>query len=166
MQISGAKAIQRTRNYGPIDNDFFWLKYPHHLEYQQSLQVTIYCSFDFKTFPFDYHNCDFNFGSVGNGMEKILLDSSKVRYKKQFVLFGQGLLRLDDTGLPFDVSIESLEPFDHFQAGFNYSFTGMRIHLSRNEFGQLIGGYYGPTFLCSLLSQISYAINTDMVCYF
>ena len=165
MQISGAKAIQRTRNYGPIDNDFFWLKYPHHLEYQQSLQVTIYCSFDFKTFPFDDHNCDFNFGSVGNGMEKILLNSSKLHYKKQFVLFGQGLLRLDDTELPFDVSIESLEPFDHFQAGFNYSFTGMRIHLSRNEFGQLIGGYYGPTFLCSL-SQISYAINTDMVSYF
>ena len=78
----------------------------------------------------------------------------------------KGMLKLDDTGLPFDVSIESLEPFAHFQAGFNYSFTGMRIYLSRNEFGQLIGGYYGPTFLCSLLSQISYAINTDIVSYF
>ena len=154
------------RNYGPIDNDFFWIKFPHLIEYQQALKVTIYCSFDFKTFPFDSHNCDFNFGSLGIDVERILLNSSRVRYKKQFVWVGQGLLRLDDTGLPFDTSIESLEPFDHFQAGFTYSFTGMRIHLSRNEFGQLIGGCYGPTFLCSLLSQISYAINTDIVSYF
>ena len=59
------------RNYGPIDNDFFWIKYPHLIEYQQALKVTIYCSFDFKTFPFDSHNCDFNFGSLGIDVEFI-----------------------------------------------------------------------------------------------
>ena len=83
------------RNYGPIDNDFFWIKYPHLIEYQQALKVTIYCSFEFKTFPFDSHNCDFNFGSLGIDVERILLNSSRVRYKKTICM---GWPRTSKTG--------------------------------------------------------------------
>ena len=51
LQISGAKTVQRTRKYGPTDNDYFWFSSPHNFEYQQALKATIYCSFDFKVSP-------------------------------------------------------------------------------------------------------------------
>ena len=55
--MSGSKTIQRTRNYGPKDSDYFWFQSPHNFEYQQALKATIYCSFDFQTYPFDTHYC-------------------------------------------------------------------------------------------------------------
>ena len=123
----------------------------------------MYCSFDFKNYPFDSHQCELNFGSLGNTIVSIEMNSTRVRYEKKKVELGQGHLKMEKLSLPFDVSLESVEPFYHFQAGFTYSFTGMKIYLTRNDFGQLIGGYYGPTFLFSLLSLMSYTIHTDVV---
>ena len=66
LKISGAKTIQRTRNYGPKDSDYFWFQTPHNFEYQQEQKPTIYCSFDFQTYPFDTHYCDFKFCCCGS----------------------------------------------------------------------------------------------------
>ena len=57
LQINEAKLVSRTRKYGPTDEDFFWFFYPHNFEFQQALKVEIYCTFDFKSFPFDSHEC-------------------------------------------------------------------------------------------------------------
>ena len=82
LQISGAKTIQRTRKYGPKDSDYFWFKAPHNFEYQQALKATIYCSFDFQTYPFDTHYCDFNFVAVDHTPVALLLDPPELRFKK------------------------------------------------------------------------------------
>jgi hypothetical protein len=81
LQISGAKTIQRTRKYGPKDSDYFWFKDPHNFEYQQALKATIYCSFDFQTYPFDTHYCDFNFVAVDNTIKALSLDPPELRFK-------------------------------------------------------------------------------------
>ena len=94
----------------------------------------------------------------------IRLNATLVRYKQSKTMYGQNILSvINGSSLPFDISLESLKPYEHFQAGFNYSNTGMRIHLSRKNFDQLQGSYYGPTFLFSLLSLVSYTISTDVV---
>ena len=82
LKISGAKTIQRTRNYGPKDSDYFWFQSPHNFEYQQELKATIYCSFDFQTYPFDTHYCDFNFVAVDHTPVALLLDPPELRFKK------------------------------------------------------------------------------------
>ncbi len=41
--------------------------------------------------------------------------------------------------------------------------SGIRIHMARNNFNQLIGGYYGPTIIFSTLSLVSYSIKSDIV---
>ena len=82
LQISGAKTIQRTRKYGPKDSDYFWFKSPHNFEYQQALKATIYCSFDFQTYPFDAHYCDFNFVPTDNTIKALSLDPPELRFKK------------------------------------------------------------------------------------
>ena len=56
--------------------------------------------------------------------------------------YGEGRLLLNQSRLPFDISLESLKPFLFSRIGYNFSHTGMRIHLSRNDFALLIGGYY------------------------
>ena len=80
MQISGAKTIQRTRKYGPKDNDYFWFTSPYNLEYQQALKASIYCSFDFQTYPFDIHYCDFHFVAAENTIGSLALDPPELRF--------------------------------------------------------------------------------------
>ena len=78
LEISGTKAIVRTRKYGAIDKDYFWYFHTDNMmEYQQSLKVKLYCSIDFKHFPFDSHTCDLNFGA--SGTTKISLPCSDLR---------------------------------------------------------------------------------------
>ena len=172
MQIYGARNVEKHKHYGPENNDYFWFLYPkileHQLhegmlEYQQGLQVTAYCPFDFSYFPFDNQYCDFKFGSVGHSVYGILLNSTRVHYSDQLIHNGEGFLPMNDIALPFDIRLESLKPFELLQSGYSYSYTGMRIHLSRNSLTQLIGSYYGPTVIFSLLSLVSYTMDLEMV---
>ena len=110
------------------------------MEYQQVLKITIYCSFDFTSYPFDSHKCDFNFGMKEITSKSMQLNATLVRYMQYTTKYGQNILPIfNATKIPFDISLESLKPYENFQAGFNYSTTGMRIHLIRNNFDELIG---------------------------
>ena len=75
IQIGGAKKVVRTRHCGPIDSDYFWFLAPklfewqdasNMLEFQQTLQIAVYCPFKFINFPFDSNHCNFTFGSVNH----------------------------------------------------------------------------------------------------
>ena len=164
LEIRRAKTIVRKRKYGAIDKDYFWYFHPENMmEYQQSLKVTIYCSMDFKHFPFDSHTCDLNFGASGITINALKMNATTMNYKNQSVKYNEGLLHMKQSRLPFDISLESLEPFEYVQGGYKYSYAGMSLHLTRNDFGVLIGGYYGPTIIFSTLSLVSYSIKADIV---
>ena len=89
--------------------------------------------------------------------------SELIRYKNKQTKYGEGVLNIKQARLPFDIALESLKPFGVVSSGHNYSSTGMRIHFTRNTFGLLVGGYYVPTMIFTLLSLVSYTINSDMV---
>ena len=164
LEISGTKKIVRKRKYGAIDKDYFWYFHPDNkMEYQQSLKVIIYCSMDFNHFPFDHHNCDLNFGSAENSIDLLKMNATTIDYKNKSLSYGEGLLHMKQSRLPFDIALESLESFEYIQGGYKLSYAGMRIYLTRNDFGVLIGGYYGPTIIFSMLSLVSYSIKADMV---
>ena len=117
----------------------------------------------FLIVPFDYHTCDLNFGASGNEAHVLKLNAPMIDHKNQSVSHHDGLLHMRQYRLPFDIALESLEPFEYVQRGLNYSYTGMRLHLTRNDIGILIGGYYGPTAVFSTLSLVSYSIKADIV---
>ena len=73
LRISDARSVKRLRKYGPIDTDFFWFLYPHQVEYQQALKVTISCSMDFQDYPFDSHVCSLDFGASSSISERLQL---------------------------------------------------------------------------------------------
>ena len=163
LQINEAKSVSRIRRYGPHDEDYFWFLYPHRFEYQQTLKVEIYCDLDFTSFPFDSHECDLKFGASSSYSSSLILNEPRLRYKDQKREFGEGPLNFNPSRLAFNISLESLKEFEFSQAGYKYSFTGMRITMTRNNYGLLIGGYYGPTIIFSLLSLVSFSINPDIV---
>ena len=65
--------------------------------------------------------------------------------------------------MPFDIYLESEMAFEVELAGMWYSFTKMKITLTRNNFDELQGSFYGPTLMLSLLSLVSYGISEDSV---
>ena len=80
-------------------------------------------------------------------------------------MYGEGPIKFDHTRLPFNVSLESIGEYEFSQAGYQYSFVGMRISLTRNNFGLLVGSYFGPTTIFSLLSLVSFTISPDIVSF-
>ena len=129
LQIRGGKTVVRTRRYGPIDRDYFWLLYPNMLEYQQALKVTIYCPFNFKNFPFDSQHCEFKFGSVDISYENLQLNATQIIFETNHVDYGEGFLLVNGTSLPFDFALESLESVPFQIRGLRYSYARMRFHL-------------------------------------
>ena len=93
----------------------------------------------------------------------MFLCTRRIRYLDQKVEYGEGQIHMNQTRIPFDISLESLESYDLWQAGFEYSFTSFRISLKRNKIGQLLGGFFVPTSMFAGLSLISFMINPDVV---
>jgi hypothetical protein len=163
LQVNDAKTVTRTRKYGPMEHDFFWFKYPHQFEYQQAFKVEIYCTLEFIAYPFDSQECNFTFGSSITFSKELHLKETWLRYRNERKKFGEGPLEIETNRLPFFISLESLQEHIFTQAGYDYSFVGMKMTLTRNNFGLLIGGYYGPTGMFSLLSLASFTINPEIV---
>ena len=67
--------------------------------------------------------------------------------------------------LPFTFSITAKHNFGMWAREYEYPATGITIHLERNTLGALIGQFYIPTGIFSLLSLISYFINPSSVCF-
>ena len=75
--------MNAQKGYGPTVSHYYWFQYPHHLEYHETLKVTVYCSFDFGNFPFDSHACRFNFGASDNADYNLnLLPSTILHHDK------------------------------------------------------------------------------------
>ena len=163
MTINRAKTIERTSIFGLTDEDESWFDSQNgKIDYKQSIKVTIYCKFEFQFYPFDKHFCDFIYIATAPALY-LWLNSSEIRYQNQNAENQGEIIHIEQSDLPFHIKLERLERFNLTRTGFNYSSTGMRIHIARTNLGLLIGGYYGPTTIFVLLSLVSYSIDADMV---
>ena len=89
MKIRNAKEIAAQEGYGPTVTHYYWYRNPHHLEYHETLKVTVYCSFEFGDFPFDSHVCPFNFGASDNADYNLNLLSSTILYHENSTTLGE-----------------------------------------------------------------------------
>lgn len=165
LKINNGRIIEIVKNHGRdhSDNDF-WLMYPNLLEHKQTLQVHVNCKFQFRMFPFDSQTCDLIYGDPMQGLEWLKLSSPLVRFSRQSTNFSLESIILQHTDEIFDwIELESLDTFPLFESGFEYSYTGMRIHMKQRSLGLLLGSFYVPTTIFSLLSLVSYTITPDCV---
>ena len=72
---------------------------------------------------------------------------------------------MQQSRLPFKITLEPLAEFTVIEDGYRYSYTGIKIVFQRNNLGVLEGGFYFPTLVFSLLSLLSFAIKPEMVSY-
>ena len=74
---------------GKKDEKYYWMKHPHHLEYKNTKKITIYCSFDFSTFPFDSHECNLSYGIIFFSKNNMDMMPSTVKHNKKETKLGE-----------------------------------------------------------------------------
>ena len=119
MKKLRVKSIQKQQLYGPTTSNYFWFRYPHHFEYLETLKVEFYCSFDFKDFPFDRHQCDINFGSSGVSTNYLKLLPTKILYSGEETQLGDKRLNVSSSRIPFKVQILWEYEIFTYSSGFN-----------------------------------------------
>ena len=71
------------------DETYYWMKYPHALYHKKVLKITIYCSLDFSTFPFDSHECNLAYGVNSFTESDITMMTTTVQHKKKQTVIGE-----------------------------------------------------------------------------
>ena len=123
------KHIEKQLDYGVGNLEYFWMEFPHSLEYKEAIKATSYCQFEFETYPFDLHQCDFLIGiQVFSAINVVLL-------RPDITFEGTHTNHKSEKVPPFDIRVESIDPFINKVYGYDYSSTGIRLHFKRNSIG-------------------------------
>ena len=106
----------------------FWLQWPHYFEYAETVKVVNTCEFDFSTFPFDSHTCDWDFGDAQYETYAVLFEKAVADFKGNQTSDENPHLKITRPRLAFDIDLEAKEPFEHHLALVDetYSNTGLR----------------------------------------
>ena len=161
FEIDEILDLRKTQAYGDAKEHYLWF-YDNTFEYGEELIVTFNCDFDFSSFPFDTHVCNFTFGDDIHGIEKILLNSAEIAVGNEFTKPGRKPIVLKNVASPFEFELSSITNFTRIYDK-KYSYTGLSIRFNRKSLGLLISGFYVPTGSFALVSLISYLINADSV---
>ena len=137
------------------------------------IKITVYCNFDYHSFPFDNQECKLSlYDAISDAKWIILNQIENLCYKGECKHFEEkGYISLPQQhGIPYTFrminlgSKTSLLGDDH---GAYYtdpnSIATVKFLLHRNSLDLLIGSFYIPTGLFGFLSIGSYIINPDIV---
>ncbi len=175
--------INKAPAYGGQVSKSFWLYEPNQLMYYEEMQVglsqyfvslisvtvsffqvTVSCDFEFSTFPYDSHICQFAFGDL------LMTSTYFVFNQPQLYHFGlenggKDPVSMDRKRLPFEVIVTPMKPFEVYltSVGGSYSYAGLQVKLIRNNRGKLYAGYYLLTGVFAMLSTLSFTIRPDQV---
>ena len=84
LKFKNEKYVNLKLKFSPKkDETYYWMKYPHQLDYRRNAKITIYCSFDFSTFPFDSHECNVSYGINFLSNYFVLMMPTSVMHKKE-----------------------------------------------------------------------------------
>ena len=164
LTVDDAKDLKKLRNYGRSnDGENLWFNPPHLLEYQERLKITVYCSFHFENYPFDFHKCELNLGSSSLSTSLVRLLPVKISHQKMTTSFGGKSILSTNSPEPFDIHLIGNKPFEKLENGYNFSLAGMEMHFYRNDLSSIICQFFVPTATFAIFSLVSYFIEPNMV---
>ena len=164
LSVEDAKEVRKIRNYGRQDKaEHLWFSKPNLVQYQERLKITSYCSFNFETYPFDFHECRLKFCSSTLSSSYIKLLPLTISHNKMSTENGKKYLLSENSPEPFDIYLSGVIPFDKPDNGYNYSCTGVQMDFFRKNLATVIGSYFVPTCTFSLFSLLSYSVEPNMV---
>ena len=125
------------------------------------------CEYHFEYFPFDSHFCNLDYGLEMNSNYSTLMLPIKILGKdtKATLLKKEEYVDIPNNHLPYEFSLTIGDNFLDYNYEFYSPYSSLVIKVHRTQLGSLIGGYYGPTFIFSMLSMISYLINAEVVSF-
>ena len=90
MKFQNEKYVNQKHKFSTKrDETYYWMKYPHALYHKKNAKITIYCSFDFSTFPFDSHECNLSYGTIFFSKYYMDMMPSTVMHKKKETKLGE-----------------------------------------------------------------------------
>ena len=152
----------RQQFYGDFSSmyQYFWHLPPHHFEYAEFHTITIGCQLTPENFPFDSHSCPMTCFNPEKTLRSLEFLPALMENRKQK---GLKKLQIENHGLNFDITVDSL-PADITQVhGSSYSTAGLMFRFRRNKVSTLITGYYLPSGMYSLLAGLSFSIPKEQV---
>ena len=153
--------------YETIKNFYFWAN-SDEIHTFEIFKLKFSCDFDFKTYPFDKHECDLSFIDWRFESKEMTFNNTKyIRYRDQQLTFGnKGALIISTSKTPFEINITLNDAKTKRFGNFLYSIAGIKLNLKRKSISLLYGSYYVPTGMFAILSMASFVINPDVVSYF
>ena len=138
------------------------------MEMYDFLKVTVYCDFDFQSYPFDEQECDFSLFEVVYDMNSVILEEVEdcLRYggnRSQYL--EKGWISLPERHeIPYTVRMKTMGTKNVYYEDYPpFSYQTIRFVLKRNSRSLLIGSFYVPTGLFAFLSMGSFIINAEIV---
>ena len=165
LEFENVLQYQSTQAYGASFKFSLWYNIEKgNLEYEEEIQLSLLCPFEFSDFPFDSHECYVEYGDDKYGASKLILNPANIAYRNLKIRFGDDPLLIDHLPSPYKFELAPL-PSKEIMYDELYSYTGMILKLERNSLGKLLSGFYYPTTAFAILSLISYLINPDVVSF-
>ena len=170
--FTNAISVKKLDTYGDdLTRRFFFYKNEtlnsRYFYYQVYLIIKMTCNLNFTTFPFDYQKCELHYTNIVGTtkfvelLKPIILDNEESDQKCD----GRKSVRIESGILPFDARLKAVSVADRYDYGGNYSRAGVKVELVRDitALNQLLGSYFVPTGIFSLLSMFSFFIKAEQV---
>ena len=143
--------------------NIFWHQEPHLKHFSENVKETFYCDLDFQLYPFDKHECFLKLYNIFSALKFLKFTPTEVYINSSSTNLTGPPLLITTHRLPFEITVESVPTGITFNGKWLYSTSGIVFNIWRNDIGQLIGGFFGPTAIFTLISLVSFFIDPDVV---
>ena len=133
------------------------------LQIAETMKIKFPCDFQFHTFPFDKHECNLSFYERLHDSKTVILNPSiQITHGNQKCCqYKSSSLILTTQKSPFKIEIQ-INPSSFIYNG-QVSVASIKLKLQRETIELLMGSFFVPTGMFSILSMMSYVINPDAV---
>jgi hypothetical protein len=91
---------------GGSSTKYFWLLYPHYVEYAEHIKLTISCDFDFSHYLFDSNECHMDFGDHVYEYDNIQLEATEIYFAGKYTSIDEpSPIIFNVGGLPYEIDI-------------------------------------------------------------
>ena len=116
-----------------------------------------------QLYPFDKHKCYLRFYNVYSDIDSLKLTPTKLFINSSSTNLTGPSLPIKTYRLPFEITVESIPTGITLNEEWTFVNSGIVFNMKRNDIGQLIGGFFGPTAIFTLISLVSFLIDPDVV---
>ena len=163
-KIINCQSLEKTKMIDVKNSlGFFWHQEPFFKLFEEDFKVTLSCNFDFLMFPFDKHQCYLKFINPYYEKDQAKFTPTSIYVKSSSTNLTDQPLLIKDHKLPYEISVASIPTGQYFLTKYTHATTGIVFNLERNDIGQLIGGFFWPTGIFTIISLVSFLIDPDVV---